>query len=138
MTTIVSFFRELYSLDTLDSRFTNAPSIPPRTAKDGQSSATERDRKNVPADISPPRWRTTEFYFYGLVFLFCVPQMYWAVVQVSQRKSSRTHCRGTRGPWDLTCAGSGLSKLLKVSKLALSRLVVWPSSGKREATSVQC
>ncbi|KIV90574.1 hypothetical protein PV10_07862 [Exophiala mesophila] len=87
MTAIVSFLRELYSLDTLDTRFTNSPSIPPRTAKGSQSSSTERDRKNVPADVSPSRWRTPEFYFYGLVFLFCVPQMYWAVVQVSQPDS---------------------------------------------------
>jgi hypothetical protein len=84
--TVASFFRELYSLNTLDTRFTNSSSTPLRTVNETTSKPAEIDGKATPADVSPLRWRTPEFYFYVLVFLFCVPQMYWAVVEVSQRK----------------------------------------------------
>ncbi|KAK5216713.1 glycerol transporter [Exophiala xenobiotica] len=85
--TVASFFRELYSLNTLDTRFTNSSSTPLRTVNETTSKPAERDGKATPADVSPPRWWTPEFYFYVLVFLFCVPQMYWAVVEVSQPES---------------------------------------------------
>lgn len=88
---VLSFFRELYSLDTLDTRFTHSSSTPLKAVNNGvvASKAAERDGKtqSLPADASPPRWKTLEFYVYLLVFLFCVPQMYWAVVRVSQRKT---------------------------------------------------
>jgi len=83
---ILAFFRELYSLDILDTRFTHSASTPLKSGNEGTSKAGQRDGKPLPTDISPPRWRTPEFYFYTLIFMVCVPQMYWAVVTVSQRK----------------------------------------------------
>ena len=88
--TLLSLVWELYSLDTLDTRFTNSSSTP-LEAVDSDTpqkagSRDGRDGKTQPADIAPPRWRTPEFYVYLLAFLFCVPQMYWAVVSVSQRR----------------------------------------------------
>jgi protein-cysteine N-palmitoyltransferase HHAT len=87
--TILNSLRELYSLDTLDTRFTTPSSTPPTLLKEGTPSKPgTRDGKTQQApDVSPPRWKTPEFFVYLLVFLFCVPQMYWAVVSVSQRKS---------------------------------------------------
>ncbi|EXJ72636.1 uncharacterized protein A1O5_03782 [Cladophialophora psammophila CBS 110553] len=85
--TILSFFRDLYSLDTLDTRFTNSFSTPLKSVNEGSSKPTVRDGKTQPADAPRPRWGTTEFYVYLVVFLFCVPQMYWAVVSVSQPDS---------------------------------------------------
>lgn len=85
--TVPSFFRELYSLDTLDTRFTTSSSTPLKAVTANGTKTVERDGKATPADTSPPRWRTPEFYLYAVVFLFCVPQMYWAVVEVSQRKT---------------------------------------------------
>ncbi|EHY57874.1 Membrane-bound O-acyltransferase GUP1 [Exophiala dermatitidis] len=87
--TVASFFRELYSLDTLDTRFTTSSSTPLKAIEEHPRKPVERDGKAVPTDVFPPQWRTPEFYFYALVFLFCVPQMYWAVVEVSQRKIGR-------------------------------------------------
>ncbi|KAK5400786.1 glycerol transporter [Exophiala xenobiotica] len=87
--TLASFFRELYSLETLDTRFTNSPSTPLKAVNENTSKPGERDRQVTPADLSPSRWKTPEFYFYAFVFLFCVPQMYWAVVEVSQRKEQQ-------------------------------------------------
>ncbi|EXJ95348.1 hypothetical protein A1O1_00468 [Capronia coronata CBS 617.96] len=82
-----SLLRELYSLDTLDTRFTTSSSVPLKSVDENSHKSVEREGKALPTDVSPPRWRTPEFYFYTLVFLFCVPQMYWAVVEVSQPDS---------------------------------------------------
>jgi protein-cysteine N-palmitoyltransferase HHAT len=83
----LSFVRELYALDTLDTRFTTSSSTPLKRANatDGnQTSTGTKDGKQAVTDALPPRWQTLEFYIYLVVFLFCVPQMYWAVVSVSQ------------------------------------------------------
>ncbi|KIW15913.1 hypothetical protein PV08_05963 [Exophiala spinifera] len=88
--TVASFFKELYSLDTLDTRFTTSSSTPLKPANGTaltKASAEKDGKPSIPTDVSPPKWRTPEFYFYALVFLFCVPQMYWAVVEVSQPDS---------------------------------------------------
>ncbi|EXJ64095.1 hypothetical protein A1O7_00431 [Cladophialophora yegresii CBS 114405] len=86
--TILTFVRELYSLDTLDTRFTPS-STPQKSVNEDSSKHGTRDGKaqTQPAEASPPRWRTPEFYLYLVVFLVCVPQMYWAVVSVSQPDS---------------------------------------------------
>ena len=85
--TPISFLRQLYSLDALDARFSAASSRTPPKHDDNETRKNERsDRQVSTEDNGPSRWNTTEFYFYGVVFLVCVPQMYWAVVQVSQRK----------------------------------------------------
>ena len=88
--TILSFFRELYSLDTLDTRFTTSASTPLKVASDNSAkTATEDDKppSQLPTGASPSRWNTPEFYFYLLVFIFCIPNMYWSVVEVSQPTS---------------------------------------------------
>ncbi|EXJ89341.1 hypothetical protein A1O3_02408 [Capronia epimyces CBS 606.96] len=85
--TALAFLRELYSLDTLDTRFTTPSSAPLKSVDERPHKPIGRDVKTVSGDVSPSRWRTPEFYFYALVFLFCVPQMYWAVVEVSQPDS---------------------------------------------------
>ena len=88
--TIISFFRELYSLDTLDTRFTTSASTPLKVASDDSAKRTLQDDKpasQLPAGASPAKWNTPEFYLYLLVFMFCVPNMYWSVVGVSQTTS---------------------------------------------------
>ena len=86
--TLVSFFRELYSLETLDTRF-GASSRTPQKVDDSEprkpGGKDVRETTGLPQGAATSKWNTPEFYFYGLVFLVCVPQMYWAVVQVSQR-----------------------------------------------------
>ena len=87
---VVQLFHELYSLDTLDTRFTTSSSTPLKIAEDKSARTTTEDDKpasQLPAGASPPKWKTPEFFFYLLVFLFCVPNMYLAVVQVSQPTS---------------------------------------------------
>lgn len=85
---VLSFFRQLYSLDTLDTRFTTSATTPLKAASEDSAKKTNstegKSKSELPAGASPSRWNTPEFYFYALVFVFCVPQMYKAVWDVSQ------------------------------------------------------
>jgi hypothetical protein len=83
--TPISFLRQLYSLDTLDTRFTTLARTPLKV--DPAQDIKLQDEKppaTLPPGASPSRWRTPEFYFYALVHLVVVPQMFKAVVDVSQ------------------------------------------------------
>jgi len=86
--TPISFLRQLYSLDTLDTRFTTPARTPLKAANAGPAQdiklQDEKSPATLPPGASPSRWRTPEFYFYALVHLVVVPQMFKAVVDVSQ------------------------------------------------------
>jgi hypothetical protein len=86
--TPISFLRQLYSLDTLDTRFTTLPRTPLKAANTDPAQAIKPQDDKPPATLppgaSPSRWRTPEFYLYALVHLVVVPQMFKAVVDVSQ------------------------------------------------------
>jgi protein-cysteine N-palmitoyltransferase HHAT len=87
--TVITFFQQLYSLDTLDTRFTTSATTPlkftnAQSAKTAESKDDGRP-EGLASGASPSRYNTWEFYFYALVFLICVPLMYMAVVDVSQR-----------------------------------------------------
>jgi protein-cysteine N-palmitoyltransferase HHAT len=75
--------QKLFHLETLDLRFTTSSKAPlPDPVKPG----TQAKPDTVAANASPPLWRTPEFYFYYLVFIVCVPLMFHAVYEVSQRQ----------------------------------------------------
>lgn len=75
MTSFLHGLRRLYSLETLDTRFTVASSTPAKAAETGQSAKDARAQA-IAQDAQPPKWRTPEFYFYYLVFLTVVPMMF--------------------------------------------------------------
>ena len=86
---VLRYFWEIYSLDTLDKRFTSeTPNISIEFAR---ASARE-DRSNDNGlqkqsnGTSPPKWKSLEFAIYGLVILVVVPWMFYTVYDVSQRK----------------------------------------------------
>ncbi|KAL4869050.1 hypothetical protein BDV12DRAFT_168522 [Aspergillus spectabilis] len=83
---LFSWFRRLYSLDTLDTRFTVPANTPVKVAaEDTRSSSAKDARSNAIANgASPSRWGTLEFYVYYIVFLVAVPLMFKTVVDVSQ------------------------------------------------------
>lgn len=96
--------RKLYSLDTLDTRFTVPSNTPPRGAvtelqidpikdspnTDNVANATtsQQDGRNkIAANAPPSLWKTNEFYFYYFIFMTVVPVMCYVPYAVSQRKS---------------------------------------------------
>lgn len=96
------WLKKLYSLDTLDTRFTISSRTPPRQAaielqldpvrpSPAEAGLTSKSRQNGrPSrtdDLRPPLWGTPEFYFYYFVFLTAVPMMFKVSFDVSRRKS---------------------------------------------------
>ncbi|KAJ5959615.1 Membrane bound O-acyl transferase MBOAT [Penicillium vulpinum] len=79
---IFAWLRRVYSLDTLDTRFTSSatPSHPdtrPSSAKDARANATAQG-------ASPSLWRTPEFFVYYLFFIILVPLMFKTVIDASK------------------------------------------------------
>lgn len=103
---IFSYIRSIYALDTIDTRFTNASSVPYQTVIDTRAetaivqakrddsvpgSGGKVDRRGKPI-AQPSLWRTKEFYFYYFVFLTIVPYMFWIAYDVSRRLFTRIPC----------------------------------------------
>lgn len=93
-------FRKIYCLDTLDTRFSIPGNVPPKHANTEfqeipsiPNLSEERVTKSRPdgapnqslPDAKPSLWNTWEFYAYYFVFITCVPLMFKAVYDVSQR-----------------------------------------------------
>jgi len=94
---LFAIVKRLYSLDTLDTRFTTSSRTPPR---DTQSridpaqpscrtvlSKDEKQSKRVverTSEASPSRWRTPEFFVYYFVFITVVPMMFKVTYDVSK------------------------------------------------------
>ncbi|PLN81776.1 putative glycerol:H+ symporter [Aspergillus taichungensis] len=80
---ILAWFRQLYSLDTLDTRFTASANTPLKAAADSRPAKHAR-ANSVANNAAPSKWGTLEFYVYYVVFLFAVPWMFKSVIEVSQ------------------------------------------------------
>lgn len=87
MTSILSWFRRLYSLDTLDTRFIVSSNTPLKAvAADTRSAPAKDARANaVASNASTSKWRTPEFWTYYVIFVIAVPLMFKTVIEVSQR-----------------------------------------------------
>lgn len=89
----LSFLRQLYSLDTLDTRLTTPSKTPLEVVQKEQQRAdvtgTNIKQENSAArGAQPSRWNTPEFYLYGVVFVVAVPLMFKTVMDVSNRESN--------------------------------------------------
>ena len=96
----LQYLRQLYSLDTLDTRFIISSTTPPKQAlnerhldptrpslqQDGQAQVKLSDGKPTKSaeGAQPPRWRTPEFYIYYFVFITVIPFMFKVVYDVSK------------------------------------------------------
>jgi len=81
------FFKEVYSLDTLDTRLTTSTKTSTKQANEISAKTAGKDGSTVsdlPPGASPSKYNTLEFYIYAVVFVVCVPLMYKAVWDVSQ------------------------------------------------------
>ena len=91
---LIHYAGRLYSLDTLDTRFTTSSKTPPSQIDPARPSPDEPPHKKgrsgtdeLAKGASPPRWRSPEFIYHGLVFLVVVPLMLKTAFDVSQRKT---------------------------------------------------
>ncbi|KAB8262655.1 MBOAT, membrane-bound O-acyltransferase family-domain-containing protein [Aspergillus pseudonomiae] len=86
MASILSWFRRLYSLDTLDTRFIVSSNTPLKAvAADTRSAPAKDARANaIASNAAPSKWRTPEFWVYYVIFLIAVPLMFKTVIEVSQ------------------------------------------------------
>ncbi|KAI6250699.1 Membrane-bound O-acyltransferase GUP1 [Erysiphe necator] len=99
----LSYLRSLYYLDTLDTRFTNPSSTPYKTVIEARKHASGREKdhsvpgEGVRVDFSgrpvaqPSKLKTTEFYFYYVVFIVIVPYMFWVAYDVSRPSDPNYH-----------------------------------------------
>lgn len=94
--------KKLYSLDTLDTRFTISSTTPPRGAgtelridpakpdpasRSANGKANGASRSSDPSkEVQPSLWGTPEFYFYYFIFLTIVPYMFYTGYYVSRSK----------------------------------------------------
>lgn len=79
MPALLSWLRRLYSLDTLDTRFTSSATTPANAAFDARPPSAKDARANALA-----LWRTPEFFVYYLFFITLVPLMFKTVVDASK------------------------------------------------------
>lgn len=90
---LLYLMKRLYSLDTLDTRFTHSSKVPVRNASSergvdiskpaaGNEEEVAKQASNLPA-TQPSRWNTFEYYVYYLVFVVMVPLMFYVPYSVS-------------------------------------------------------
>lgn len=89
---LLCWLRRLYSLDTLDSRFTVSSNAPlkdaaesrPQGAAKGGSGAAAAAATRTGDDTHPSKWNTLEFYVYFVVVFLAVVMMFKTVIGVSK------------------------------------------------------
>lgn len=93
----LSFLRRVYTLDTLDTRFTTQATASYRTVVDSRRGPELKDVQNdkVAAKSSPSRWKTPEFIFYAIFVSLCIPLMCYIPYTVSRRMRSLAGNHGT-------------------------------------------
>lgn len=87
------YLKRLYSLDTLDTRFTHSAKVPIQVtaSKHGidisKPAVADNGRAERRQDVHPSRWNTLEYFFYYFVFLTIVPLMFYVPYSISKGKS---------------------------------------------------
>lgn len=77
--------KALYSLDTLDTRFTTPSSVPYKVAADARDGNGKRESPGRPdKKTQPSRWATPEFILYYLILAIIIPRMFWVAYDVSR------------------------------------------------------
>ncbi|KAL2755072.1 hypothetical protein ACRALDRAFT_2106824 [Sodiomyces alcalophilus JCM 7366] len=90
---LLSVFRNIYDLDTLDTRFTNSSSVPYKAVIEARSDPAQNKGPPNKAHgrAQPSKWNTPEFYFYYIIFILAVPYMFWVPYTVSSPSDPRYH-----------------------------------------------
>ena len=99
---MLQFSRKLYSLDTLDARFTTSSRTPPQATASKIDLAKPTSISQEPhcvslggnepkesvREIRTPRWRKVEYYIYLLSVFVLASMMVKAAVEISSRMST--------------------------------------------------
>lgn len=110
MLSLLSWLRRIYSLDTLDTRFTSSATTPANAADTRPPSANDA-RANAIAQKAPaPLWRTPEFFIYYLFFITLVPLMFKTVIDASKGECGPLETPLKDEPWDADRGSSNLRK----------------------------
>lgn len=86
----LAYIRQLYSLDTLDTRFVVPATSPPKEVLEeakvdpANPHPISNGRDKTGEHVQPPRWRTNEFYFYYVVISVSVFFMFKLVIDCSK------------------------------------------------------
>lgn len=98
-----TFLRNIYDLDTLDTRFTSSSSVPYHTVVESRSDPAARAESATKAQnrTQPPKWKTPEFFLYYVVFAIAVPYMFWVPYSVSRRTCYIADASHFQGTWEL-------------------------------------
>lgn len=80
--------RGIYSLDTLDTRFTTPSSVPYSAIREDGNRKKEVLSRNTDR-AKPSKWNTPEFYLYYVVVAVAVPYMFWIAYSVSRPEDPR-------------------------------------------------
>jgi hypothetical protein len=100
----LKFVRQLYSLDTLDTRFIVPATAPPKEALEDAKldpagpipiQDSRGKTRNGGDNVPPSRWNTPEFYFYYVAIICSVFFMFKAVLDVSKGSHKYTVYRRT-------------------------------------------
>lgn len=93
---LLQYLRRLYSLDTLDTRFTASKSSSVKDPGAGRHAARSpgvapagdiaAEAATKASGVSASLWKTTEFYVYYIIFIVVVPLMFKVAIEVSNRK----------------------------------------------------
>lgn len=84
----LSFLSRIYTLDTLDTRFTVSSTTPYGAAVDARNDAAAASKERAarwnsrPSSVS--RWNTPEFYLYYVIFVSAMPAMLWCAYEASK------------------------------------------------------
>jgi hypothetical protein len=85
---VISFFRNIYDLDTLDTRFTVKSNTPYKTVIEARNDTTaaskERAEKWNSRSPTSSKWKTPEFFLYYGIFIFALPYMFRKAYSASQ------------------------------------------------------
>ncbi|KAL2891498.1 Glycerol uptake protein 1 [Ceratocystis lukuohia] len=92
LASVKAYARKIYSLDTLDTRFTTPSSTSYQThQKELENPVVKREYEEKYSKLLPaiPRWHTNEFVVYRIVVFLAVPAIYWIPFSVSQTSDER-------------------------------------------------
>ncbi|EGX89421.1 glycerol: H+ symporter (Gup1), putative [Cordyceps militaris CM01] len=91
---VFSFLKQVYHLDTLDTRFTSSSSVPYKSVIEarGDPAAQRADAAaKAQSRTQLSKWNTPEFYLYYVVIILAVPYMFWIAYNVSRPSDPRYH-----------------------------------------------